>query len=79
VDFVILRAEDLALLGVVELDDRSHERQSRADRDGLVDDALAQAGIRVCRIKARREYNLETLCGQLNDAFAGQASAEAGV
>ena len=75
-DFVILRTEDLAVLGVVELDDRSHKRESRADRDGFVDDALAQAGIRVCRIKARREYNLETLCGQLNEGFARDVSDE---
>ncbi len=78
VDFVILRVEDLGVLGVVELDDRSHERKSRADRDVFVDDVLGQAGIRVCRVKVRREYNLEALCGQLNEAFADEIPKEAG-
>jgi len=74
VDFVILRVEDLVVLGVVELDDRSHSRQDRIDRDGFVDDALRQCGIPVCRVKAKRSYDLNELCAQLNDAFSPPAS-----
>jgi hypothetical protein len=44
VDFVILQNADLSVLGIVELDDRSHGGKNRADRDGFVDDALRQAG-----------------------------------
>jgi very-short-patch-repair endonuclease len=69
VDFVLLRSEDLGVFGVVELDDRSHERQDRQDRDGLVDNILSQAGIPVCRVKAQSRYDLEALRGQLEKAF----------
>jgi hypothetical protein len=78
VDFVILGAEDLTVLGVVELDDRSHERESRASRDGFVDDALHQAGIRMCRIKARRHYDPEPIYAQLNEALTARVSANTG-
>jgi very-short-patch-repair endonuclease len=70
VDFVLLRPEDLTVIGVIELDDRSHERQDRADRDQFVDEALRQGGIPICRIKNRRQYDLNALCQQLNTAFA---------
>ncbi len=70
VDFVILRPDDLTVLGVIELDDRSHDRQDRADRDLFVDDALQQSGIPVCRVKCRRQYDLDLLATQLDAAFA---------
>jgi len=34
-------------MGVIELDDRTHERFERGVRDGLVDSAVAFAGILV--------------------------------
>ena len=73
VDFVILRPEDLTVLGVIELDDSSHSRQDRADRDGFKDDALRQANIPICRVKARRQYDLDILGKQLHSAFFGPA------
>jgi Protein of unknown function (DUF2726) len=78
VDYVLLRPDDLGVLGVVELDDRSHGRQDRADRDVFVDDALRQGGIPVCRVKARRQYDLNDLSQQLNEAFASAVSETAG-
>ncbi len=78
VDFVILRPEDLSVLGVIELDDRSHERQDRADRDMFVDDALQQSGIPVCRVKCRRQYDLDLLATQLHAAFFAEPLPQPG-
>jgi hypothetical protein len=70
VDFALLRPDDLSVFGVVELDDRSHQRKSRVERDDFVDDVLRQAGIPVCRVKFRWRYDPDVLCRQLNEAFA---------
>jgi hypothetical protein len=47
----------LNVIGVVELDDRTHERFERGVRDGLVDAALADAGIPVLRVAAKASYS----------------------
>lgn len=58
VDFVICNSERLHVVGVVELDDSTHARLDRGVRDGLVDSALADAGIAVLRVPARQSYSL---------------------
>jgi very-short-patch-repair endonuclease len=78
VDFVVLRVDDFSVWGVVELDDRSHDRQDRAGRDAFKDDALRQGGIPVCRVRAKRHYDLNELWHQLNEAFAPTVSETAG-
>src|SRR5881394_359412 len=47
VDFVLCDPASLKVVGVVELDDKSHRRFDRGLRDSLVDAALADAGIPV--------------------------------
>jgi very-short-patch-repair endonuclease len=69
VDFVLVRPEDLTILGVIELDGRTHDRPSNQDRDALVDNALTQAAIPICRIKSRRNYDPILLAKQITAAF----------
>jgi len=45
VDFVICKTDDLAIAGVIELDDRSHDRPDRRRRDAFIDEAMGSAGI----------------------------------
>ena len=56
VDFVLCHPDTLAVAGVVELDDASHGRKDRADRDDFVDKALESAGVSVLRFPARKGY-----------------------
>lgn len=56
VDFVIVTADELRPVAVVEHDDASHGRADRQKRDALVDRVLAGAGIGVVRFAARRGY-----------------------
>ncbi len=52
VDFVLCDPHTLAPVLAVELDDRSHRRPDRAERDAFLDHALEDAGLpllRVCR------------------------------
>jgi hypothetical protein len=57
VDFVLCDLRRLNVVGVIELDDRTHESFERGIRDGLVDSALADAGIPVLRVTARQSYS----------------------
>jgi very-short-patch-repair endonuclease len=59
VDFVVCAATDLALVGIVELDDQSHQREDRAGRDVFVDLALSAAGIPIARFAAKRGYQIQ--------------------
>jgi very-short-patch-repair endonuclease len=66
-DFVICTANKLALVGVLELDDRSHGRPDRGERDEFVDRALASAGIPLLRFPARQGYALQEVRTKLEE------------
>ncbi len=51
VDFVLCDP-DLHVKLIVELDDRSHERQDRIERDSFVDAVLTGAGYKIAHIRA---------------------------
>ena len=57
VDFVICDKQDFNILGVVELDDKSHLRPDRIARDKFVDAALAAAGIPILHYPVRAKYS----------------------
>lgn len=56
VDFVICAPDTLTPRVVVELDDASHERRDRRERDEFVDAAFQAAGLSVVHITAKRKY-----------------------
>lgn len=73
VDFVVIDTVGRALL-VVELDDRSHERADRRERDRLVDAVLGQCGIPVRRVRPGQAVDALTALGGMD--ARGQAVAQ---
>jgi hypothetical protein len=72
VDFVVCTANELALVGVLALDDQSHGHEDRAGRDGFVDRALANAGIPVLRFPAGKGYAVQEVRARLAEMlFSG--------
>lgn len=65
VDFVLVDPQDLRLHLAIEVDDRSHESEGRRRRDGLVENVLQRAGIKLVRIPAAYSYDVATLRRQL--------------
>lgn len=65
VDFLVCRADTSAPLAAVELDDSSHARKARRERDAFVDAALSAAGLRLVRIAAAREYSVDGVATSL--------------
>ena len=78
-DFLICKADDLSLVAGVELDDSSHQRKDRGERDILVDEVLKSAGIPLVRFAAKKGYELAEVktklaeCPLLNVVTAGAA------
>lgn len=64
-DFVLCRTEDLKVAAVVELDDSSHDREDRRQRDQFLRRACAAAKLPLHNIKARHSYNIADLRAQL--------------
>jgi very-short-patch-repair endonuclease len=69
VDFLACDPEDMSIRFVVELDDKSHQRQDRQDRDVLVDRILTTAGIPFFRFPAKSSYSAEEIRKRISDKF----------
>jgi len=54
--FLLCTRDKLSPVLVIELDDASHEEESRRDRDTFVDAALTAAGLPILHIPAQRSY-----------------------
>lgn len=61
VDFVLCHPETFEVVAVFELDDQSHHKQDRKERDVFVDQALGSAGIPIHHIQASNQYDPERL------------------
>ena len=66
-DFVLCAPDDLAPLLVIELDDSSHDRLERRERDFFVDAALDVAGLPILRVPAQHAYAPAEICALIND------------
>ncbi len=58
VDFVVIDLATGDARLVIELDDRSHDRPDRRERDALVDAALGVAGIPIARFRPGQRIDL---------------------
>ncbi|NQT94558.1 MAG: DUF2726 domain-containing protein [Lentisphaerae bacterium] len=70
-DFVVCDPDTLSVEFAVELDDSSHGRAARKQRDTFVDEALAAAGVPLFRFSAKRSYSVQSLRDQLFDVSTG--------
>lgn len=72
VDFLVCDAKTMTPSLAIELDDKSHERADRTERDEFVDQAFAAAGIQVLHFKARSGYVPEDIRAQVHSACETQ-------
>ncbi len=69
VDFVVCDKNDLSILGVIELDDKSHKIAKRQERDSFLDSAMNAAGIPLLHIQAQNAYSISDIREQLQNSF----------
>lgn len=67
VDFVLCSTSGSRPLLAIELDDSSHAKKSRRERDSFVDESLAAAGLAMLRVPARKAYSVEELRASIRD------------
>ena len=65
VDFLVCDRETMRPRVGVELDDRSHERSRRQERDGFVDEVFRVAGLPLIHVPARSGYSVAELSAGL--------------
>lgn len=65
-DFVLCQPEDLSIRCVIELDDKSHKRADRMQRDAFLEAALHAAQVTLVRVKSRKSYDVTSLRAQLS-------------
>jgi very-short-patch-repair endonuclease len=68
VDFVLCNTHDLAIHCVIELDDKSHEKLERRQRDEFVDTALHAAGVMIVHFSVQQTYNINEIRKALSKA-----------
>jgi hypothetical protein len=56
VDFVLCAPDTIAPVLAIELDDKSHDKPQRRERDDFVDQAFAGAGVPIIHVPAKRQY-----------------------
>ncbi len=69
VDFVLCDPEQVRPTLVIELDDASHGRAKRQERDAFVDKALAAGGLPILRVPAKRHYDSNGLAQSIRNAI----------
>jgi very-short-patch-repair endonuclease len=65
-DFVLCDHGSLAPRLAIELDDASHDRPERQERDRFLDSGLAAAGLPLLRIRAAGKYDAKELRGSID-------------
>jgi len=66
-DFVLCEKQEFNAILVIELDDSSHQRWDRMERDENIDRILDQAGLPILHIKTSSSYNMEYLANQIKE------------
>lgn len=69
IDFVLCDKSTLEVQICIELDDTSHKRKDRIERDAFVDKVLEISSIPIVRITAQKRYLLEDIRSKLRENF----------
>lgn len=77
VDFLLIRRSDGRPLLGIELDDASHGRADRVERDRFVDEVFAQAGLPLLHVPAKQAYDPRELQQQVAAQLGSGASPAA--
>ncbi len=73
-DFVLCHPQDLRVFCVIELDDKTHQRRDRRERDAFLDRALEAAQIPLLCVPSRRDYDVGEVRALLS-TYTGEKKA----
>ena len=70
VDFVVYDPIDSEIIAAIELDDSSHLRKDRQERDRFMNDLFESCGLPLFRIPVCREYDFEDITKRIHNLSA---------
>jgi len=76
-DFVLCDPSTLEFKAAVELDDKSHRRRKRVERDAFLNDATASAGLTLYRFQAKSTYTVAEIRDAIFASRTGVHSKDA--
>ncbi len=69
VDFVLCDPKTLQPVAAIELDDRSHRREDRINRDAFVESVFTGIGLPLLRFHVRSAYDMRAVAEQISSAM----------
>lgn len=60
-DYVLCSKDNLEVIAVIELDDKSHNTKKAINRDALLEDACKSAEVKLIRFQAKSGYQVQTV------------------
>lgn len=70
IDYVLAVPGSMAIVCAIELDDASHQRKDRIERDEFVDGALSYAGVPLIRFEVQPMYSVDEIRDAVADALS---------
>ena len=70
-DFILCRPDDLTVLCAIELNDASHQRKDRQERDEFLETACRSAGLPLILFDARHAYSPTEISARIAEAMTG--------
>lgn len=71
IDYVLCKPDNLQVIALIELDDRSHERKDRIERDNFVDKVCEAANYKIIHIKNYEEIEEKLINAKIIDKMNG--------
>ena len=68
VDFVLFDRNAVSPVLAIELDDSSHDREDRQERDAFVDGVLAKVGLPLLHVRVQAAYDPKQLAASIGEA-----------
>lgn len=65
IDFVLCKPENLQVIALIELDDKSHEQEKRIERDNFIDNVCKKAGYKIIHIRNYEEIEDKLLQAEI--------------
>jgi very-short-patch-repair endonuclease len=69
VDFVLFDRSTISPVLALELDDASHDREDRQERDAFVDRVLAKAGLPLLHVRVQAAYDPKQLAASIGETL----------
>jgi len=74
-DFVLCAPGDLSVICAIELNDQSHQKKNRQDRDAFLAGACAASGVPLVSFPAQHAYSASDVSAKIAEAISGSSAA----